>query len=67
VVALFWEALRWRILLILFALYALLAMWLLRCALRIVNEGQVGLPVTMAELQKDRAALMGDDGSGDTQ
>ncbi len=66
-VALFWDSLGWRILLILFVLYAVLSVWLLRCALRIVNEGQIGLPVTMAELQKDRAALMGDVGSGEAQ
>lgn len=60
VVALFWDTLGWRILLILFVLYAALSVWLLMRAMRIVNEGQLGLPVTLAELQKDRAALFGD-------
>ena len=60
VVVLLWDALGWRILLILAIVYASLAVWLLQRALRIVASGQLGLPVTVAELQKDRAAIFGD-------
>ncbi len=64
-VVLLWEALGGWILVILFVVYAAAAMLLLRHASRIVAEGQLGLPVTIAELQKDRAAIFGgtlDDG-----
>ncbi len=58
-VVLTWDALGWRILLILTVAYALLAWLLLQRALRILAEGRVGLPVTVAELRKDREALFG--------
>lgn len=58
-VAISWETLGWSILLILTIAYALLAWLLLQQARRIVAEGQVGLPVTVAELRKDRDALFG--------
>jgi uncharacterized membrane protein YqjE len=60
VVVLFWDALGWRILLILAIVYAALSALLMQRAMRIVAEGQLGLPVTMAELDKDRAAIFGD-------
>jgi uncharacterized membrane protein YqjE len=59
VVVLFWDALGWRILLILAVAYAALAALLMQRAMRIVAEGRLGLPVTMAELDKDRAAIFG--------
>ncbi len=58
-VVLTWDALGWRILLILTLVYAFLAWLLLQRALRILAEGRVGLPVTAAELRKDRDALFG--------
>ena len=58
-VVLLWEALGGWVLLILFGAYAVAAALLLRRASRIVAEGQLGLPVTLAELQKDRAAIFG--------
>ena len=58
-VVLFWEALGWSILLILSFAYAVLAWLLLQRARRILAEGRVGLPVTLAELRKDRDALLG--------
>jgi uncharacterized membrane protein YqjE len=58
-VAVFWEALGWRILLILSLAYGVLAWLLLQRARRILAEGRVGLPVTLAELRKDREALFG--------
>lgn len=56
-VAVCWEALGWRILLILFVTYAGLALALLQQARQIVDSGRVGLPATLEELSKDRAAL----------
>jgi uncharacterized membrane protein YqjE len=64
VVVLFWDALGWRILLILAVVYAALAALLMQRAMRIVADGRLGLPVTMAELDKDRAALFGDAAGG---
>lgn len=57
VVMLTWDALGWRILLILFLTYLALAAVLLWRAHAIVSSGQIGLPLTLSELQKDRAAL----------
>lgn len=66
VVVLFWERLGWGILLILVILYGALATLLLQRALRIVASGQIGLPVTVSELQKDRAVIFGEPaGDGD--
>ncbi len=58
-VVLLWDTLGGWVLLILFGAYAAAAALLLRWASRIVAEGQLGLPVTLAELQKDRAAIFG--------
>lgn len=58
IVALAWDALGWRILLILFLAYALLAVGLLWKARSIIASGQIGFPTTLAELHKDRAALL---------
>ncbi len=60
-VVLTWDALGWRSLLILFVAYAALALWLLWRAHAIVASGQIGLPLTLSELRKDRAALFGED------
>lgn len=58
VVALAWDAMGWRILLVLFLAYVLLAAGMLWKARSIIASGQIGLPTTLAELQKDRAALL---------
>lgn len=58
IVALAWDAMGWRILLILFFAYLLLALSMLWKARNIVASGQIGLPTTLAELEKDRAALL---------
>lgn len=60
-VALMWDALGWRILLILFVAYLALALGMLWRARSIIASGQIGLPITLAELQKDRDALSGTD------
>jgi uncharacterized membrane protein YqjE len=58
IVALAWDAMGWRILLILFLAYLLLAVSMLWKARSIIASGQIGLPTTLAELEKDRAALL---------
>jgi uncharacterized membrane protein YqjE len=58
IVALAWDAMGWRILLILFLVYLLLAVAMLWKARSIIGSGQIGLPTTLAELEKDRAALL---------
>jgi uncharacterized membrane protein YqjE len=58
IVALAWDAMGWRILLVLFLAYLLLALGMLWKARSIIASGQIGLPTTLAELQKDRAALL---------
>ena len=58
IVALAWDAMGWRILLILFLAYLLLVLGMLWKARSIIASGQIGLPTTLAELQKDRAALL---------
>ncbi len=60
VIALLWESMGWGILLLLFAVYALLGFWLLQRAIGIVASGRLGLPDTMQELRKDRDALLGE-------
>ena len=57
VVALCWEALGWGILLVLFVVYAGVAVMLLQRARAIVASGRIGLPATLEELRKDREAL----------
>jgi uncharacterized membrane protein YqjE len=65
VVALAWDTLGWRILLILFLAYLSLAMAMLWKARSIIASGQIGFPLTLAELQKDRAALLDEQGNGE--
>ncbi len=60
VIVLLWNSMGWGILLLLFAIYALLGFWLLQRAIGIVASGRLGLPDTMQELRKDRDALLGE-------
>lgn len=57
VAVLCWDALGWGILLVLFLVYAGIALVLLQRARAIVASGRIGLPATMEELRKDREAL----------
>ena len=57
IVALSWDSLGWRILLILTLIYAALAALLVLRLRRIFAEGRLGLPLTLAELKKDGDAL----------
>ncbi len=65
IVVLAWEALGWRILMIMFLVYFLLTMIFLWRARAIIASGKIGLPVTLAEMKKDRAALFGEQGDTD--
>jgi uncharacterized membrane protein YqjE len=57
-VVLTWDALGWRIVLILTLAYAGIAVVLVKQIRRIIYEGRLGLPATVAELKKDSEVLM---------
>lgn len=58
VVVLAWDALGWKILLLVAAGYSLLALGLLRYVRTMLAQGRLSMPATMAELRKDRDALL---------
>jgi uncharacterized membrane protein YqjE len=57
-VVLTWDALGWRILLILTLAYAAIAAVLVRQIRRIIYDGRLGLPATVAELKQDSEVLI---------
>ena len=57
VIMLLWDAMGLWIIVVVAVFYAVLGGWLLRSAIRLISEGRVGLPSTMAELRQDRDAL----------
>ena len=61
IIVLLWEPLGGWIILILALVYAMLSVLLGRAAIRLIREGRLGLPQTMAELRQDRDALMTED------
>ena len=65
IVVLAWEALGWRIFLILFFAYLLLTISLLWRICNVIASGKIGLPLTLAELEKDRAVLFDEQGDPD--
>ncbi len=65
IVVLAWEALGWRIFLILFFAYLLLTISLLWMIRNIITSGKLGLPLTLAELKKDRVVLFDEQGDPD--
>jgi uncharacterized membrane protein YqjE len=65
IVVLAWETLGWRILMILFLAYLLLTLVVLWRARGVIATGKLGLPVTFAEMKKDRAVLFGEQGDPD--
>lgn len=67
IVALAWEALGWRIFLMLFLVYFLVTINLLLKMRGIIASGKIGLPVTLAELKKDRSALFDELGDLDNK
>jgi uncharacterized membrane protein YqjE len=58
IVALGWAALGWKILLLVALAWSLAAFLLLRQAKALLARGGLSLPVTMAELRKDRDVLL---------
>jgi hypothetical protein len=53
-----WDALGWRIVLILTLAYASIAIVLVKQIRRIIYAGRLGLPATVAELKQDSEVLM---------
>jgi uncharacterized membrane protein YqjE len=53
-----WEAMGWKILLLLAVAFALLALGLLLWGRSLVRQGKLGLTATMAELKSDRDMLL---------
>lgn len=58
IVVLTWDALGWRIVLILALAYTAIAAALVRQIRRIVDQGRLGLPATVTELKHDSEVLM---------
>jgi uncharacterized membrane protein YqjE len=58
VVYLAWDALGWKILPLVAAVLTLLGIALLRHARRMIEQGKLSLPATMAELRNDRDTLL---------
>jgi uncharacterized membrane protein YqjE len=57
VIMLLWDAMGLWIIVVVALFYAVLGGWLLRSAIRLVREGRLGLPHTLAELRQDRESL----------
>jgi uncharacterized membrane protein YqjE len=53
-----WEALGWKILLILTAVFAVVAIGLIMHMVKVIKQGKLALPATMAELKADRDMLL---------
>jgi uncharacterized membrane protein YqjE len=58
IVVLSWDALGWKILLILAAAFTLLTAGMLLHARSILRQGKLSMPATLAELRNDRDALL---------
>ena len=58
IVALAWEAMGWVILLVMFVVYAALAVVLGMKGKAMLKEGKLSFPETMKEIKKDRQALL---------
>lgn len=57
-VVLGWESMGWKILLLIAAVYTLLALGILLYARAILRSDKLSMPATMAELRRDRDALL---------
>lgn len=57
IIVLAWDALGWRVIVLLALAYAAFSWLLWRAARSLIREGRLGLPQTMVELRKDRDAL----------
>jgi uncharacterized membrane protein YqjE len=58
VVVLAWDSMGWKILMVVAIVYTLLAIAILRHARSFLAQDKLAMPATMAELRKDRDALM---------
>lgn len=58
VVALAWESMGWTILLIMFAVFALITAVLVTKGLALLKQNKLAFPATMKELKNDREMLM---------
>lgn len=65
IVVLTWDALGWRIVLILTLVYAGIAAVLIQQIRRIIRAGRLGLPATVAELKQDSEVLLRQTRAGD--
>ena len=57
-VALTWDALGWKILLIVAAVFTVVAIGIFLYAKSMVSQGRLSMPATLAELRGDRDALL---------
>ena len=53
-----WEALGWKILLILTVVFLVVAIGLIMHMMKVIKQGKLALPATMAELKADRDMLL---------
>ena len=58
VVYLAWEAIGWKILLILAGAFIIITLWLVMMARGLLKQDKLALPATMAELKADRDMLL---------
>ena len=65
IVVLTWDALGWRIVLILTLVYAGITAVLIQQIRRIIRAGRLGLPATVAELKQDSEVLLRQTRGGD--
>lgn len=57
IVALAWDAMGWKILLVMFLVFAVITAVLIAKGLALLKQGKLALPETMNELRADRDAL----------
>jgi len=58
IVALAWEEMGWKILLVMFAVFAVITLILVMKGLSLLKQGKLAFPETMKELRNDRDMLM---------
>ena len=58
IVALAWDEMGWKILLVMFAVFAILTLILVLKGLSLLKQGKLAFPETMKELRNDRDMLM---------
>jgi uncharacterized membrane protein YqjE len=58
IVALAWEEMGWKILLVMFVVFAVLTLILVMKGLSLLKQGKLAFPETMKELRNDRDMLM---------